>query len=333
MNESFNKIISNALLVKKDNIHKKIKSIITSYKEAIMDNKDGLDSSANIDISHNNGSKLDFDIIDRIFKRYESEEVLYGKVTLSEKDNEVIYGKEILERGNVLLINDGNSYVILEMIIKNLLVCNTLILVNNGYNFGVNTVLIELLHAVLSKYNIDESLVQLFASDDNHKVLKNFANIDLVVVIGNHALQTEILNKSKNRTITSGYDNYDVYVEDLAHIDFINEISKLGLNIEFYVKDDLDVHFDNEIRVSDIDEAISQINYNSSRYATSIFTNNEDNASRFIREVKSSYVTVNTSPTIERLLDINTSDLGLEKTIIYPNNMKYDGTRIEAKKE
>ena len=61
------------------------------------------------------------------------------------------------------------------------------------------------------------------------------------------------------------------------------------------------------------------------KYSSSIFTTSTDNASKFIKEVKSSYVTVNTSPTIERLLDIKQRDLVLEKTIIYPVEFKFDG--------
>ena len=60
------------------------------------------------------------------------------------------------------------------------------------------------------------------------------------------------------------------------------------------------------------------INYNGNRYSASIFTNSKENASKFIKEVKSKIVTINTNPLIERIIDIKESDLGLEKTIIYP---------------
>ena len=54
---------------------------------------------------------------------------------------------------------------------------------------------------------------------------------------------------------------------------------------------------------SDVDEAIAQINYNGSRYSSAIFTTSSENASKFIKEVKSKIVTVNTSPTIERIIE------------------------------
>lgn len=52
-----------------------------------------------------------------------------------------------------------------------------------------------------------------------------------------------------------------------------------------------------------------------------IFSNLEkENAPKFVKEVKSKIVTVNTSPTIERIIDIEQKDLINEKTIIYPFN-------------
>ena len=44
---------------------------------------------------------------------------------------------------------------------------------------------------------------------------------------------------------------------------------------------------------------------------------------KFIKEVKSSIVVVNTSPTIERIIDIKQESLYKEKTIIYPNSFKF----------
>ena len=85
--------------------------------------------------------------------------------------------------------------------------------------------------------------------------------------------------------------------------------------------------YSNSIIVSDIDEAIAQINYNGNRYSSAIFTSSTENASKFIKQVKSKIVTINTSPTIERIIDIKQTDIINEKTIIYPFNFKLDGNR------
>ena len=153
----------------------------------------------------------------------------------------------------------------------------------------------------------------------------NFANIDLVICIGNQELQRLVLNKSKNKTIISGYENFDLYIEDTTHMDFIDKILDSGVSIQLYISSNIKLDYDNVIIVNDIEEAISQINYNGSRYSTAIFTSSNENASKFIKEIKSSIVTINTSPTIERIIDIKQSDLIKEKTIIYPASYKYDG--------
>lgn len=57
-----------------------------------------------------------------------------------------------------------------------------------------------------------------------------------------------------------------------------------------------------------------------SSYGSAIFTKDMNNASMFIKKVNSKVVTVNTSPTIERVLDIKQSDLYNEKTIVYPGD-------------
>ena len=98
-----------------------------------------------------------------------------------------------------------------------------------------------------------------------------------------------------------------------------------------YIRSDTKLDYSNAIIVNDIDEAIAQINYNGSRYSSAIFTNSSESASKFIKEVKSKMVTVNTSPTIERIIDIKQKDLVNEKTIIYPFNFKLDGNNNSIK--
>ena len=102
-------------------------------------------------------------------------------------------------------------------------------------------------------------------------------------------------------------------------MDFIRKIVSLNLNLNLYVKEGIKNDFDNVIWVSDLDEAIGQINYNGNGFSTAIFTDDNAAASKFIKEVKSSIIVVNTSPSIERILDIRQSDLVRFKSIIYPS--------------
>lgn len=325
-------IISNALLVKKDLLNPKtIDSIIEQIKKALKINQDLIISANIVDKNNNNGFDINFSIIENIFDNLKKEKVLYGEVILSQKDDslKIIYGKQIMDSGNVIVINDGNPYVTIEMILRNIMAGNTTILVNDGFMLGTNKLFVEMIQAVLEQFSISKYLVQICITDNYDELLSNFANIDLVVCIGSRELQNLILNKSKVKTIISGYDNFDLYIEDKSHCDFINKIITCGLNISIYTNETVNLNYDDAILVYDIDEAIAQINYNGSRYSSAIFTADPENASKFIKEVKSKIITVNTSPTIERLIDIKQTDLITTKTIIHPNSFRFDGNRKE----
>ena len=315
-----NKIINNVLLVDKKNLSNNIKPILKNIKISIKDNQDILLQANKIDTKNNNAFQLSFDIIDNIFKRVEKENIFYKDVTLLQKDDnkKIIYGKQIMDYGNVVIITDGNPYLSLEMILRNIIAGNTIVLVNNGFMYGTNNLIVNIVQSILENYKVSKNLIQLFITDDYKEVLNNYANIDLVICIGNHELQRLIIRESKNKVITSGYENFDLYIENTKHLDFLNKIINTGLNVNLYINKDTNLDYDTAIIVSDIDEAIAQINYNGSRYSSAIFTSSNFNASKFIREVKSSIVTVNTSPTIERICDIKQLDLVYEKTIIYP---------------
>ncbi|MCI7083261.1 MAG: hypothetical protein MR938_00930 [Tenericutes bacterium] len=324
---NINEIMSNALTVNKDTLSKNIKDIINQIKNVIEANKDNIENASSIDKNNDNGFILNFDIVNNIFSNIEKENTLYGDVTLSQKDDykKIIYGTQIMEYGNVAVISDGNPYVIIEMALRNIIAGNTTIFANDKFMLGTNQLLIQIIQSVLEQFNISKYLVQIYITNNFDEVLSNFANIDLVICIGNRNLQNMILNKSKNKTIISGYENFDLYIEDTTHLEFINKIINTGLNIQLYVNENTNLDYSNSIIVSDIDEAIAQINYNGNRYSSAIFTSSTENASKFIKQVKSKIVTINISPTIERIIDINQSDLTIEKTIIYPFSFKFDG--------
>jgi len=330
-NNNINKIITNSLEVNKDILSKNIKAIIIQIKNALEINKEAIKAANSIDKKNNNGFILDFNIIKNIFSNLEKENLFYGDVTLSQKDEEknILYGTQIMDIGNVVVITDGNPYTIIEMIIRNIMAGNTTIFSNNGFMFGTNQLLIQIIQSVLEQFNISKYLVQIYVSENFDEVLSNFANIDLVVCIGNRSFQNMILNKSKNRTIVSGYENFDLYIEDVSYIEFLNKIVNTGLNIQLYINSDTNLDHSSAIMVNDIDEAIAQINYNGSNYSSSIFTKSKENASKFIKEVKSKIVTINTSPTIERIIDIKQNDLINTKIIIYPFNFKLDDNVVK----
>lgn len=331
--EDNKEIIDNILLVDKSNWHKKIKDVIKYFKTSLYNNKELILQANKIDLDNMNGFNIDFNIIDLIFNNVMNDDIWYGDITILEKDDDkkLIYGKQLMDIGNVLVINDGNPYVIIEMILRNIKAGNTLICCNSGYMYGTNKLIIELIQSVLEKLEVSKYVVQMMITENYDDILNNYANIDLVIGIGNKMLQQLVINKSKNKVITSGYENYELYIDDVSNIDLIEKIYKSGVILQLYVKKDVELNYLDMIIVDDLDEVIARINYNGSRYNVGIITNNTENAAKFIREIKANMVTVNTSPTIERILDIKQKDLVREKIIIYPNTMKLDGTNEKIK--
>ena len=324
MEGNINEKITKAMLVNKENLIN-IKWVIKQIKNAINNNEKIIKHANEIDKKNNNGFILDFNIINNIFNNIEKEKIIYKNVTLSQKDNEkkIIYGRQIMDIGNVVVINDGNPYIIVEMILRNILAGNSTIFVNNGFMYGTNNLLVQIVQSILEQCNISKYLIQIHITENYDEILSNYSNIDLVICIADHSLQTLILKKSKVKTIVSGYENFDLYIEDATHLDLIDKIINTKLNIQIYINNNIKLNYDNAIYVDDIDEAIAKINYNGNKYSCAIFTTSSKNASKFIKEVKSKIVTVNTSPTIERIIDIKQSDLVNEKTIIYPLTFKF----------
>lgn len=324
MDNNIDKIIENILKVDINNLEKNIKMIIYNIKKSLNINKDLIEETNKLDIKNKNGFILDFNIINNIFSNIDKDNLYYKDVTLSKRDikENIIYGKEIMNIGNVIVINDKNPYILIEMIIRNIKAGNKLILANNTYMYLTNKLIVKLVQDILEEFNISRNLIQLYVTDNYDSLLSNYANIDLVICIGNANLQKLILNKSKNKTIISGYENFDLYIDDIKDIDFLNKIINNNLDISIYINSNLNIDYPTAILVNDCDEAIKQINYNGSKFSSSIFTNSSINASKFINQVNSKIITVNTSPSIERTLDITQKDLITYKTIIYPFNFK-----------
>ena len=183
--------------------------------------------------------------------------------------------------------------------------------------YGSNNLLVTIIKEVLKSNDLSPDYLNLFVTDDSSKVLEEYANIDLNIVIGSRDYQRSIIEKSKVPVLTSGYLNYDIYIDEIINAEFIKKILSLGLNLTIYLKEDINMDID-AIKVSGLEEVIKMINYNGSLYASSIFTSDSKKASQFIRNVKSKMISVNASPNIEELMDIKVSDLSLEKTICYP---------------
>ena len=214
----------------------------------------------------------------------------------------------------------GNTYCLLELVLKAILTHNSIIITSySDYMKSTNELILILVRRILNAYNIDKNIIQILYTSRIEELLSNNISINKVIAIGNRNFQNKIRKISKVEVISKGYNYFDLYIENEKNLDFIEKIIKENENIDIYIKRGLKVDFEDYIEVEDIDEAIAQINFSTSGYSSSIFTDNKQNASVFLKEIKTNNVSVNSSPLIQDIVDIDINLLLTRKNMFYPN--------------
>ena len=297
------------------------KKVVQNIFELLNENKENIEKANKIDVKNNNGFEINFDIFHKLKSEIKDIEDVYRKViSMKKNENNYLEGKQTDNLGTVCLVYDGNTYCLLELVLKAILTHNSIIITSESdYMKATNELIVILIQRILKAYNIDKNLVQILYTSRIEELLSNSTSINKVITIENKNIKNKIKKISKVEVISKGYNYFDLYIEDLTNLAFIKKIIKEEENIEIYVKRGLKVPFENYIDVEDIDEAIAQINFNSSGYSSSIFTDNNKNASAFLREVKTDNVSVNSSPLIEGNIDIDINLLLTRKNMFYPN--------------
>lgn len=303
------------------------KKIVQSIFELLEESKESIEKANKIDAKNDNGFKINFDMFQKLKSEINNIEDVYRKViSMNKNENNYLEGKQTDNLGTICLVYDGSTYCLLELVLKAILTHNSIIITSESdYMKATNELIVILVRRALEAYNIDKNLVQILYTSRIEELLSNSTSINKVIAIGNRNFQNKIRKASKVEVISKGYNYFDLYIEDLTNLTFIKRIVKEDENIDIYVKSGLKVPFEDYIEVEDIDEAIAQINFNTSGYSSSIFTDDNQNASVFLREVKADNVSVNSSPLIENNIDIDINLLLSRKNMFYPNPLA-DGT-------
>lgn len=295
--------------------------VIKSIYDLLCEDKENIIKANKIDVKNKNGFSLDWEYVSNLYEIISKIEDSYRKViSMNKNSNNYLEGKQTDNLGNICAIYDGNTYCLLELVFKAILTHNALILVSESdYMKATNELIVILIQRILRAYNIDANLIQIVYTTQIEELLSNNLSIGKAIVIGNKAYQNKIRLVSKVNTIFIGYNTFDLYIDDDSNITFIKKILKQSNNIDVYVKTGLKFNYEDAIEVEDIDEAIGMINCNTSGYSSSIFTSDKQNASQFLKEVKSSTVAVNSSPLIEDMLNVDINEFLIIKNMIYPN--------------
>lgn len=323
--DKIREILSNATMAHSNmDININAKEVVNSIFKIIKENIENIEKVNKIDVKNKNGFNLDFKMLDKIEKSLECTEDMYRKViNLNKNGNNYLQGKQTDNLGNICAIYNGNTYCFIELALKSILTHNAIIFVSEAdYMKSTNELFIILIQRILEAYKIDKNLIQILYTTRIEELLSNSVSINKIIVIGNKEEQDRVKKLSTTTVISNGYDYYAIYIEDITNREFIKEILKQNKNIDVFVKQGIEVPFEDYIEVSEINEAIAQINYNTAGYSTSIFTNNPENAVQFLREVKSDNISVNSSPLINEPINLNINHFLTEKNMLYPNILK-----------
>lgn len=297
------------------------KKVVQNIFELLDENKESIEKANKIDVKNNNGFKLNFDMFQKLNNEISATQDVYRKVlSMNQNENNYLEGKQTDNLGTICLVYDGNTYCLLELVLKAILTHNSIIITSESdYMKATNELIVIFIQRILEAYSIDKNLLQILYTSRIEELLSNSTSINKVFAIGNKSFQDRIRKASKVEVVCKGYNYFDMYIEDLTNISFIKKIIKENANIDIYVRSDLSVPFEDYIEVEDFEEAIGQINFNTSGYSSSIFTDNNQNASIFLREIKADNVSVNSSPLIEGNIDIDINLLLARKNMFYPN--------------
>ncbi len=316
-------LLNNSIMAReKMDLNLDAKNIVKQWFEQIDKNKDAIIKINSIDVRNDNGFTLDFDIINAMKDRLLSIGDQYRKIISMQKDdaNHYIVGKQQDSLGTILLAYDNNVYTMIEFVAKCILSHNSLIVSSdNEYMKLTNEVFVNLMHDVLKAYEYSEEFIQIYYTKDFSELLYNNTSINKVFACGNADFQRMIVSKSRIPVQCIGYDNYELYLEDNTNLDMVRKIVGSSNKVDVYAKEGIDTGDIDAIIVSDLDEAIARINYNGSGFSTSIFTNSGEDGAKFLREVKSSNIGVNSSPLKNTYNSVDIASLVTVKNMYYPS--------------
>lgn len=273
----------------------------------------------------NISQKLDFDIITNLENDLKKLKNPYRKVISLKKEekNNFLFGTQTDNLGTICVcLEDIDIYTFLEIMLKSILTHNSIIFALNSNKNKENLDIFKtIISTLLNKSNLNEDLIQIYYTKNYDEILKNNVSIQKVFAIGNREFQNKIKKISSIETISFGYGNYDIYIEDTTNKELIFKIIDRYKNINLYIKKGFETDFKNYdyTEVDEINEAIEKINFEGAKYSSSIFTPTGGDGSKFLLHVKSKNVGVNCSPIIKDYLDIDINNFLSIKNMYYPN--------------
>ena len=304
----------------KERINQKV---VEDYYKIIKSNIEELNKIYGIDKENNNC----FESIEEILEKTNINNKIKYEIEQRKREDGFLIAKYKESIGVIGVVFNGDPYLTITLAITAILNKNAIIFCTNNKMYALTNLLKLYLQQALEQNIENKELVQVINSTDYSEIYNHNNIIRKIIVIGNKNLQDKVMSQAKVDVLASGYGNYDLYIEDILDINLIKKILDIkNANFNVYLHKNIAKEITEKINVEDyteienVEECIRDININSARYGSSIFTTNGENANKFLKIVKSKNVFANASPSLEAMLDISEDDMLYVKQIMYKNN-------------
>jgi len=216
---------------------------------------------------------------------YEYNKLAKSFASVKEYDYEKL--KKYSSIGRCVVITNGDTYFILELIIKAILTKTKISFITENYMFNTNLFLVELAQKALSKYYIDGDAITLFNLRNYKEIYDFIDNIDCIVVNKNYDLYKEIQDLFNIKVVYSDYGNINIYSDSDEFDDDIEIV------YEAAKKEDKDIYVS---KTDDIQKYLDNMNNNFVFYSVVIFTKDIEKCSYFLKNIKAENVYINKNP-------------------------------------
>lgn len=236
-------------------------------KEVIINNKDLINDANREDLKHNKKQIKIKELID-IIERYKYTEFDDAK-----------------ENESKIVIYKGEPYISLHICLQAYLQKTKVMIINQSFMNGVNSIIFELFNQVLKENNINNLINSnaQFSMDDFLEIKKYYND---VVVIGDSTIY-QLLEKKDNNVKFYPYNNIAIYCED-------KKLEKLEKAIYIYANEN---QYEVEtIKTNKFEDAVGIINNDRFKSVAVLITQNDINREKFFYEIKNKEIFVNENP-------------------------------------
>ena len=237
--------------------------IISQVKKSFIEKKQDLYEAIARDYKENN-IKIEYNLLEEIIKN-----VVEEMVSINNKNK------------TVLAIYNGNTYLMLEIILRSLKCKNNTILITEGEKLYTNKKILDIIQNILTTENI---ILKHYAQVDLSKTLADNTLIDRIIYFGDVRNYRKLKENTKIETKYNGYGSISIYVEDEDEFeDELEEIEEYATISDLYI-----CKYDEKI-----EDAIKKINKEGQNDICIILSKIEEKIKKFTEKINSTNILVN----------------------------------------